>query len=104
MNFSSTPVTITLNEGRVVRHDGKDWTVGVGGSRGHWVKVEGKDLGQSVCDPAGENAGPQRPGVYGLLRTNYKTEVGIFRVDKLAGKIWQCFPSNNKTVCSPPPP
>jgi len=70
----------------------------------YWIKIEGKDLGQSVCDPAGENAGPQRPGVYGLLRTNYKTEVGIFRVDKLAGKIWQCFPSNNKTVCSPPPP
>jgi hypothetical protein len=70
----------------------------------YWMKVEGKELGQSVCDPAGENAGPQKPGVYGLVTTNFKTDTGIFRVDKLAGKIWYCYPNNNKAVCAPPAP
>ena len=47
---------------------------------------------------------PSGPEVYGLVPTNNKTEVGIFRVDKLGGKIWQCFSGNSKTVCAPPAP
>jgi outer membrane protein assembly factor BamB len=70
----------------------------------YYVKGEAGDAGKTVCDPAGSNAGPQRPGVYGLLPTNLKTDAGIFRVDKLSGKVWQCFPDSGKTVCAAPAP
>jgi len=66
----------------------------------YWVKVEGKTIGKTVCDPAGENAGPQKPGVYGLLRSPFKTETGVYRVDKVGGKVWLCFSDSGKTVCA----
>jgi hypothetical protein len=66
----------------------------------YWAKVEGKAIGRTQCDPAGENAGPQKPGVYGLLRSPFKTETGVYRVDKIAGKVWLCFPEAGKTVCA----
>jgi hypothetical protein len=66
----------------------------------YWAKVEGKSIGKTHCDPAGENAGPQKPGIYGLLRSPYKTETGVYRVDKIAGKVWLCFPEAGKTVCA----
>jgi hypothetical protein len=70
----------------------------------YYSKGEKDAVGKTVCDPAGLNAGPQRPGVYGLLPTNLKTDAGIFRVDKLSGKVWQCYPENGKTVCAAPAP
>src|SRR5688572_27617201 len=66
----------------------------------YWAKVEGKTIGKTICDPAGENAGPQKPGAYGLKRSPYKTETGIYRLDKIGGKIWLCFPDGGKTVCA----
>jgi hypothetical protein len=70
----------------------------------YWAKVEGTTIGKTVCDPSGENAGPQKPGVYGLLRSPFKTETGVYRVDKIAGKVWLCFQDTgggvNKTVCA----
>lgn len=66
----------------------------------YWAKVEGKTIGKTICDPAGENAGPQKPGVYGLKRSPYKTETGVYRLDKISGKIWLCFPDGGKTVCA----
>jgi hypothetical protein len=66
----------------------------------YWAKVEGKPIGKIQCDPAGENAGPQRPGVYGILRSPYKTETGVYRFDKLSGKVWLCFSDSGKTVCA----
>jgi hypothetical protein len=66
----------------------------------YWAKVEGKTVGKIQCDPAGENAGPQRPGVYGVKRSPYKTETGVYRFDKLSGKVWLCFSENSKTVCA----
>lgn len=70
----------------------------------YYARDEKEEVGKTVCDPAGMNAGPQKPGVYGLLATNLKSDVGIFRVDKLSGKVWQCYPSNGKTLCAPPAP
>ena len=70
----------------------------------YYSKPENDPVGKTVCDPAGQNAGPQRPGVYGLLSTNLKTDAGIFRVDKISGKVWQCYPLNGKTACAPPAP
>ncbi len=70
----------------------------------YWAKVEGTTIGKTVCDPAGENAGPQKPGVYGVKRSPFKTETGVYRVDKIAGKVWLCFQDtssgSNKTVCA----
>ncbi len=66
----------------------------------YWAKVEGKPIGKIQCDPSGENAGPQRPGVYGLLRSPFKTENGVYRFDKLSGKVWLCFPDKGKTACA----
>lgn len=66
----------------------------------YWAKVEGKTIGKTVCDPAGENAGPQKPGVYGLVRSPFKTETAIYRVDKIGGKLWLCFSDQGKTVCA----
>ena len=66
----------------------------------YWAKVEGKPIGKIQCDPAGENAGPQRPGVYGVLKSPYKTETGVYRFDKLTGKVWLCFSDSGKTVCA----
>lgn len=66
----------------------------------YWAKVEGTTIGKTVCDPAGENAGPQKPGVYGLLKSPFKTETGVYRVDKIAGKVWLCFQDTGKTVCA----
>jgi hypothetical protein len=66
----------------------------------YWAKVEGKPIGKIQCDPAGENAGPQRPGVYGILKSPYKTETGVYRFDKLSGKVWLCFSDSGKTVCA----
>jgi hypothetical protein len=66
----------------------------------YWAKVEGNSVGKIECGAAGQNAGPQRPGVYGALRSPYKTETGVFRFDKLSGKVWLCFLDNGKTVCA----
>lgn len=66
----------------------------------YWAKVEGKTIGKTVCDPSGENAGPQKPGVYGLVRSPFKTETAVYRVDKIGGKIWLCFSDQGKTVCA----
>ncbi len=66
----------------------------------YWAKVEGKTIGKTVCDPAGENAGPQKPGVYGLMRSPHKTETGVYRLDKVGGKVWLCFQDTGKTVCA----
>lgn len=68
----------------------------------YWMKVDGTTTGKVACYPAGENAGPQKPGVYGLMRTPYKTDASIYRFDKLAGKVWLCFPdaAQSKTVCA----
>lgn len=66
----------------------------------YWAKVEGKTLGKIQCDPSGQNAGPQRPSLYGVKKSPYKTETGVYRFDKLSGKVWLCFPEQGKTVCA----
>ena len=66
----------------------------------YWAKVEGKTIGRTVCDPAGENAGPQKPGIYGLKRSPFKTETAVYRIDKISGKVWLCFSDAGKTVCA----
>ena len=69
----------------------------------YWAKVEGNNIGKIECASAGQNAGPQRPGVYGVLKSPYKTETGVYRFDKLSGKIWLCFLEGGKTVCAAQP-
>ena len=66
----------------------------------YWAKVEGKTIGKTVCDPSGENAGPQKPGIYGVMRSPFKSETGVYRLDKIAGKVWLCFQDTGKTVCA----
>ena len=66
----------------------------------YWAKVENNPIGKTVCDPPGQNAGPQKPGVYGLVKSPFKTETGVYRVDKIGGKLWLCFSDSGKTVCA----
>ena len=66
----------------------------------YWAKVEGKTIGRTACDPAGENAGPQKPGIYGLKKSPFKTETAVYRIDKISGKLWLCFSDAGKTVCA----
>ncbi len=60
-------------------------------------------VGVTLCYPAGDGAGPQTPGDYGLIASNHQQEAGIFRINKRTGEMSICYVLNDeKVVCTPP--
>ncbi len=58
-------------------------------------------VGVTICFPAGEGAGPQTPGEYGLMPSRHEKEGGIFRVNLRTGEMSICYVFDDKTVCTP---
>lgn len=59
-------------------------------------------VGETLCYPAGDGAGPQGPGSYRLVASRHEKEGGVFRVDLRTGRMSICFVLNDQTVCTPP--
>jgi hypothetical protein len=58
-------------------------------------------IGVTFCFPAGEGAGPQALGEYGLVGSNHTRESGVFRVNYRTGEISSCYVFNTHVVCTP---
>lgn len=58
-------------------------------------------VGATLCYPAGEGAGAQEPGEYGLISSGHQKEGGIFRLNRRTGKLSICFVLNDQVVCTP---
>ncbi|MBS7736634.1 hypothetical protein KIO75_12795 [Chelatococcus composti] len=58
-------------------------------------------IGVTFCYPAGEGAGPQTPGEYGLVASNHQKEAGVFRVNYRTGEMSVCYVFNDHVVCTP---
>lgn len=59
-------------------------------------------VGATLCYPAGEGAGPQPAGEYGLIASSHQQESGIFRVNRKTGDMSICYVLNDeKVVCTP---
>ena len=63
---------------------------------------ESGSVGMTLCYPAGEGAGPQPPGDYGLVASRHEKEGGVFRVDLRSGAMSICYVLNDAVVCTPP--
>lgn len=64
-------------------------------------------VGVTLCFGAGEGAGPQPPGEYGLVASRHEREGGVFRVNLRTGEMSVCYVFDEKAVCTPqttPPP
>jgi hypothetical protein len=59
-------------------------------------------IGTTLCFPAGEGAGPQAKGEYGLVASKLALEGGIYRVNKKTGEMSVCFIIPEKVVCTDP--
>jgi hypothetical protein len=58
-------------------------------------------VGVTLCYPAGEGAGPQTPGEYGLRSSRHEREGGVFRVNLRTGEMSVCYVFQDKVVCTP---
>ena len=65
-------------------------------------------VGVTLCFGAGEGAGPQPAGEYGIVASRHEREGGVFRVNYRTGEMSVCYVFDEKVVCtpqtSPPPP
>ena len=59
-------------------------------------------IGTTLCFPAGEGAGPQAKGEYGLVASKLALEGGVYRVNKKTGEMSVCFIIPEKVVCTDP--
>ncbi len=59
-------------------------------------------VGVTLCFGAGEGAGPQDPGDYGLVASMHEREGGVFRVNRRTGEMSVCYVFEEKVVCTPP--
>ena len=48
-------------------------------------------VGVTLCFGAGEGAGPQTPGEYGLVASRHEREGGVFRVNYRTGEMSICY-------------
>lgn len=64
--------------------------------------TKGPTIGSTVCFPAGEGAGPQPRGDYGLVPSNLATASGLFRVNRHTGEMSICYVLNERVVCTAP--
>jgi hypothetical protein len=58
-------------------------------------------VGVTFCYPAGEGAGKQTPGEYGLVASHHEREGGVFRVNYRTGEMSVCYVFNEQVVCTP---
>ena len=58
-------------------------------------------IGVTLCFSAGEGAGPQIPGEYGLVASRHEREGGVFRVNYRTGEMSVCYVFDEKVVCTP---
>jgi hypothetical protein len=63
---------------------------------------KGPTIGSTVCFPAGEGAGKQPSGDYGLIASNLATAKGLFRVNRQTGEVSVCYVLNERVVCTAP--
>jgi len=58
-------------------------------------------VGVTLCFGAGEGAGAQPPGEYGLVASRHEREGGVFRVNYRTGEMSICYVFDEKVVCTP---
>ncbi|MBM6594635.1 hypothetical protein [Microvirga pudoricolor] len=58
-------------------------------------------IGVTLCFAAGEGAGAQVPGEYGLVASRHEREGGVFRVNYRTGDMSICYVFDEKVVCTP---
>src|SRR5919206_1810108 len=58
-------------------------------------------VGATLCFGAGEGAGPQVPGEYGLVASRHEREGGVFRVNFRTGEMSICYVFDERVVCTP---
>src|SRR4051812_16094750 len=58
-------------------------------------------VGATLCFGAGEGAGAQTPGEYGLVSSRHEREGGVFRVNYRTGEMSICYVFDEKVVCTP---
>lgn len=58
-------------------------------------------VGVTLCFGAGEGAGAQQPGEYGLVSSRHEREGGVFRVNYRTGEMSICYVFDEKVVCTP---
>lgn len=58
-------------------------------------------VGVTLCYGAGEGAGPQPPGEYGLVTSRHVREAGVFRVNQRSGEMSICYVLEDVVVCTP---
>lgn len=63
--------------------------------------LKDQSIGFTLCLSAGEGAGPQAAGDYGLVATRHQKEGGIFRVNYRTGDMSICYTLGLKVVCTP---
>lgn len=58
-------------------------------------------IGVTLCFSAGEGAGAQQPGEYGLVASRHEREGGVFRVNYRTGEMSICYVFDERVVCTP---
>jgi hypothetical protein len=58
-------------------------------------------VGATLCFGAGEGAGSQPPGEYGLVASRHEREGGVFRVNYRTGEMSICYVFDERVVCTP---
>jgi hypothetical protein len=58
-------------------------------------------VGGTLCYGAGEGAGAQTPGEYGLVASRHEREGGVFRVNYRTGEMSVCYVFEERVVCTP---
>ncbi len=58
-------------------------------------------VGATLCFSAGDGAGAQPPGEYGLVASRHEREGGVFRVNYRTGEMSVCYVFDEKVVCTP---
>ena len=58
-------------------------------------------VGATLCFGAGEGAGPQTTGEYGLVASRHEREGGVFRVNYRTGGMSVCYVFDERVVCTP---
>src|SRR3954447_5398446 len=58
-------------------------------------------VGVTLCFGAGEGAGPQAAGEYGLIASKHEREAGVFRANFRTGDVSVCYVLEEKVVSAP---
>lgn len=59
-------------------------------------------LGTTLCFGAGEGAGPQPAGDFGIVASRHEREGGVFRTNGRTGEMSVCYVFDERVVCTPP--